>query len=128
MRCVVVEWPYGSLDPAVVARNLEYADACMKDCLEHGESPYLSHLLYTRVWNDLDPEQRKRGLAAAQAWIRKADAVVVYTDRGISGGMRDAIGVAADELVPIEYRELGGEWRPRLHVVASEEPEGSTAL
>ncbi len=109
-RRVILESPYGSPDGAVVDRNEEYAEACMLDSLRRGESPYLSHLLYTRVLDDQVPAEREWGLAAAQAWIIKADAVVVYTDRGISDGMGDAISLAMDELVPIEYRQLGGAW------------------
>ncbi len=109
-RRVVLESPYGSPDDAVVDRNEDYAEACMLDSLRRGEAPYLSHLLYTRVLDDRVPEQRLLGLAAAQAWIPTAHAVVVYTDRGISDGMSDAINLAEDELVPVEYRQLGGAW------------------
>jgi hypothetical protein len=111
-RCVVLESPYGNEDPLVVAENIRYLKACLADCLARGESPYASHGLLTRsgVLNDRAPEQRALGLAAAQAWIRRAEGMVVYTDRGISGGMQAAVGVATDEMVPIEYRKLGAPW------------------
>jgi hypothetical protein len=41
--------------------------------------------------DDKDPEQRKRGITAANSWLEVADCVVVYCDNGITPGM--AIGL-----------------------------------
>lgn len=104
MRRVIVESPYAG----DVARNLAYARQCMHDCLIRGEAPYASHLLYTQegVLDDTVPEERKLGMQAGFSWREVADAVVVYTDYGISGGMQKGIDGARAEGKPIEYRRL----------------------
>lgn len=89
---------------AQIDRNVRYARRAMLDSLERGEAPYASHLLYTQVLDDATPEQRQHGLEAGWAWQSSADAIVVYTDWGISAGMQAAIDMAA---VPVEYRSIG---------------------
>lgn len=78
----------------------------MRDSLLRGESPMLSHLLYTQALDDSDQRERMIGIAAGLAWGRVADATVVYTDRGISSGMRLGIARAASEERPVFYRSL----------------------
>jgi hypothetical protein len=107
MKLVLVEHPYAG----DVETHVRYARACMLDCLERGEAPFLSALLYTQVLDDLDVEQRAQGIAAGLAWGEKADYTVVYLDlgpptRGMKEGIRAA--VAAGRL--IVERRLGGEW------------------
>lgn len=108
MKLVVVESPYAG----DIAGNEAYARACIRDCLLRGESPIASHLLYTQpgVLRDNVHGERELGLAAGWAWMRAADLVAVYTDRGISGGMERGIGAAEQIGLPIERRALGGEW------------------
>lgn len=110
MRRVILESPYGSDDDAVVAENIRYARACMRDCLLRGESPNASHLLYTQpgVLDDRNPEERKLGIEAGLAWGHEAQATVAYTDRGVSKGMKHGIERAIEEGRPVEYRELEG--------------------
>lgn len=105
MRLVIIESPFAG----DVEGNTAYVRECMKDCLERGESPYASHAIYTLpgVLDDNDLEQRTRGIEAGLAWGKKADATVVYTDRGISNGMRLGIQRAHEEGRPVEYRTLG---------------------
>lgn len=93
MRRVIVESPFAAPTPEGIAENETYARACMADCLHRGESPYASHLLLTQpgVLNDRDPSERQHGIEAGLAWGDVADAVVVYIDRGISGGMKQGI-------------------------------------
>ena len=104
MRLVIVESPYAGNEE----RNLDYARACMRDCLERGESPYASHALYTQegVLDDEEPEERALGIKAGFAWRRVADATVVYTDYGVSDGMKAGIIDAAIAGRPIEMRTL----------------------
>ena len=90
--------------------NLEYAYACMRDCFERGESPFASHVLFTQVLDDKDPEQRELGLRAGGAISKAFSKRVVYTDRGISFGMAGGILEARDWGQEVEYRELGGSW------------------
>ena len=75
-----------------------------------GEAPIASHLLFTQpgILNDNDPEERKLGIGAGHAWTGVADLVVVYTDRGMSSGMKRGIEAALEVGTPIEYRTLSG--------------------
>lgn len=104
MLLVIVESPFAG----DVEKNIVYARACMRDCLKRGEAPYASHLLYTQegVLDDLIAEERSLGIEAGLAWGEAANKTVVYTDRGISGGMQ--LGVARAKLTgrPVEYRKL----------------------
>jgi hypothetical protein len=104
MRLVVLESPYAG----DVQRNEEYARCCLRDSLHRGEAPIASHLLYTQpgVLRDDVPEEREQGIKAGLAWADLADAMVVYTDFGISKGMAVAVAFATERNVPVEYRSL----------------------
>jgi len=101
---VLVESPFAG----DVWNNIEYARACMADCLKRGEAPFASHLLYTQegVLNDNVPEERELGIEAGLLWGRFAKRTVVYVDRGISRGMRAGIARAITEGRPVEFRSL----------------------
>ncbi|MEK7636678.1 MAG: hypothetical protein AAB362_03250 [Patescibacteria group bacterium] len=104
LKRVIVESPYAGDIP----RNTAYARACMHDCLIRGEAPFASHLLYTQpgILNDSIPKERMRGIHAGFSWGEVAEAVVVYTDHGISKGMRYGIENAKINRLNIEYRML----------------------
>lgn len=108
MLLVVVESPFRGKTPVEERRNIEYAQAAVRDCLLRGEAPIASHLLHTQVGilNDEVPRERELGMAAGRAWIPKAHKVVVYTDFGISLGMKAAINLALDASVPVVERTL----------------------
>lgn len=108
MRLVILESPYAG----DVETNLAYARACIRHCLLLEEAPIASHLLYTQpgILNDAVPEERALGIGAGHEWYRRADAAVVYTDRGISRGMEAGIAAAMRFRCKIEYRMLGGSW------------------
>lgn len=116
MRRVVVESPYaGNIFQRWL--NRRYARRCLHDCLMRGEAPFASHLLYTQpgVLRDGVALERTLGINAGFAWGQWASATVVYTDRGISKGMRAGIFAAEDAGRSIEYRQLNGKvkvWRP----------------
>lgn len=110
MRCVIIESPYGSPDPAIVARNLRYARACLKDSLDRGEAPFASHLLYPQVYLDSDQKLRLTGIIAGLEIGKLMDATVVYVNLGISEGMNQGIRAAEEAGRTIIYRELEG-WR-----------------
>lgn len=105
-RRVVVESPFSG----DVERNLKYARACMRDCLDRGEAPIASHLLYTQpgILNDNNPEERQWGIEAGFQWNTQAHLTVVYTDLGISSGMQFGISHANKQGRPIEYRTVPG--------------------
>ena len=81
---VIVESPF-----AGGFANVKYSRECIRDCLDRGESPFASHLLYTQkgVLDDKIPEERRRGIEAANGWLEVADYVAVYMDLGVTHGM-----------------------------------------
>lgn len=103
-RPVILESPYAG----DVAANMAYAHNCVRDSLSRGESPYASHIMLTTALDDTDPAQRHTGIHAGFTWAGMADAVVIYTDRGISPGMRTAIRHHQQHGRRIEYRKLKG--------------------
>ena len=103
---VIIESPYAG----DIEANLTYLRACMRDCLLRGEAPFASHGLYTQpgVLRDEDPDERAKGIAAGFAWRPFVRKTVVYTDRGITEGMK--AGVAHAKTMTwhvVEYRDLG---------------------
>lgn len=104
MRLVIIESPYAG----DVELNVKYARAALADSLQRGEAPFASHLLYTQegVLDDREPAQRMRGILAGLQWGYRADATVVYTDLGISQGMKMGIQAAEDFGRPVEYRTV----------------------
>lgn len=106
---VLVESPFAG----DVERNLRYLRACMRDCFLRGELPFASHALYTQpgVLDDNDPAERQLGIDAGLAWGAHAVKTVVYTDLGMSRGMRYGIDNATAAGRPVEYRTLPG-WAP----------------
>lgn len=103
MKLVIVESPY----KGNVEQNVKYARRAIKDCLERGESPLASHLLYTQVLNDNMQMDRRLGIEAGLSWLKVSDAQVVYQDYGISDGMRAAVEIAINLGIPVEYRSIG---------------------
>lgn len=98
----VIETPYAG----DVAGNTQYARACMADSLRRGEAPFLSHLLYPLVLDDTDATERAQGMMAGYAWMRQADQIVFYTDRGLSAGMAQALEWAKRLGKPVVERRL----------------------
>jgi len=104
MKCVIVESPYAGN----VENNKKYARMAMKDCLDKGEAPYASHLLYTQtgVLDDSVPDEREKGIQAGFEWARRAERRVVYVDYGISTGMCRGIKSAFENDQPLEFRRI----------------------
>ena len=99
---VIIETPYSG----DVEANTAYARSCLLDSLRRGEAPIASHLLHTQVLDDMRPDERTLGIEAGLAWYRAATKCVVYSDRGISGGMKIGIDRAGLHDVAVEYRWL----------------------
>ena len=100
---VIIESPYKGFD---LLDNIDYARQCMWHSLLQGESPFVSHLLYTQVLDDNIPEQREMGMTLARYWDCVADLCAVYTDRGISWGMEQGIEYANSIGLKVEERSL----------------------
>lgn len=97
-----------------IFRNLVYADACMLDCFQRGEAPFLGHRFYPFVLNDGDPMDRRRGIDAHLAWLAASQLVAVYIDLGITPGMVEAIRLARELGISAVERELGPGWMQRM--------------
>lgn len=108
MHLVIVESPYAAETPEGIELHVRYARACLRDCLDRGEAPWASHLVYTQpgVLRDEVPSERTRGIEAGLAWGARADATVVYVDLGLSSGMRYGIEHAVANARPIDIRTL----------------------
>lgn len=104
MRRVIIESPYAG----DIKRNEDYARSCLADSLRRGEAPFASHLLYTQpgVLRDYVSSEREWGIRAGFAWGEMAEATIVYTDLGISEGMKRGIEAADKAGRPIEYRSF----------------------
>jgi len=105
---VLVESPFAAADHKGITMNIVYARACCHDCLMRGEFPFASHIFYTQtgILRDGVPAERKLGIEAGLAWGALAQKSVVYTDLGITDGMRLGIKRAEDANRPIEFRTL----------------------
>ena len=101
---VIIESPY----MGNVKSNVAYARRCMSDSLLRGESPFVSHLLYTQVLDDAIKKQRLMGMDRAFNWYKHADLMAVYIDKGISNGMKKGIAVAEKFGIKMVYRSLDG--------------------
>ena len=104
MKRVVVESPYAG----DVEANKQYAKECMLDCLRRGEAPLASHLLYTQILDDSDPEQRELGIQAGFTWNRMAELVCFYVDKGVSHGMDKGMTFVKEKGIPYDIRKLYG--------------------
>jgi len=104
MKLVKIESPFAG----DIEKNIKYARACMSDSLHRGEAPLASHLLYTQegILDDTVPEERKLGMEAGKVWSKLAELVAVYTDLGISGGMKWGVEEANKNGITVEYRSL----------------------
>lgn len=115
---VIIESPYSGNIPL----NVEYALECLHDSYYNKcEAPFASHLLYTRL-PDSEIKQksfsghvkdhpnsrhgREHGILCGNVWMKEADKIVVYTDLGISEGMKFSIEKAKKLNKPIEYRKI----------------------
>lgn len=102
MKKVIIESPYAG----DMKKNREYARLCLLDCLKRGEAPFASHLLYTQVMNESDPEMRKLGIETGLEFGKCCDKTVVYYDLGFSEGMLKGILSATQCAREIEFRTI----------------------
>lgn len=104
-KVVCVESPYADN----VRRNVGYARRAVLDCLSRGEAPFAGHLLYTQrgVLDDSIAADRRLGISAHLAFLKRCDLVCFYTDYGWSHGMEEAWHCAKESGIFIEYRQIG---------------------
>ena len=109
MRLVIIETPYAATTINDLDTHIDYARACMRDSfVNNNEAPFASHLLYTQpgILDDDDSKERSQGIEAGLLWGMNADATIVYTDHGISSGMKQGIAAAIAQDRPVYYRTL----------------------
>ena len=109
-KVVTLESPYApnAETGATIETHVAYAHRAMRDCIDRGEAPYASHLLYPHVLDEFNPAERALGIQLGYEWMIYADEVVVYTDYGISHGMKAAIEYATANEITVVYRSIGG--------------------
>lgn len=100
---VVIESPYAG----DVETNVIYARRAMHFALLAGAAPFASHLLYTQCLNDNDPDERELGIAAGLSFVADCDETWVFTDYGISEGMRRGMKAAVAAGRPIRKLSIG---------------------
>lgn len=103
MKPVILESPFAG----DVKRNKKYLNRCILDALLRGEAPVASHKMYTDSLDDEVHEQRELGISAGLAFNSVIKTVVVYTDHGISDGMKRAIAAHEGAGCEIVHRKLG---------------------
>lgn len=103
MKPVILESPYAG----DVKANKKYLNRCILDSLMRDEAPFASHKMYTDSLDDRVREQRELGINAGLSFNSVIKHVVVYTDLGISDGMKLAIDAHTKAGCSIEYRKVG---------------------
>ena len=89
--------------------NLEYLRECMLDCISRREAPFAPHMMYPFLLDDDKVYERILGIDMGCTWALRGDALVVYTDLGISAGMAHEIETALQAGLCVEYRNLGSK-------------------
>jgi len=112
VKRVIVESPYASHIERTTEEHKKYAIECMSDCFLRNEAPFASHVLYPQVLNKMTKVARSAGILAGISWGRYAHARVIYTDLGITQGMKNGIQDSLINGIPIIYRSLkkGDYW------------------
>jgi hypothetical protein len=105
MKLVYICSPFRATDPAILQRNIEYAQELTRDSLLRGESPVTVHLYMTQCLNETQEQERNIGLAAGREIISRCDAVMVGARHGISAGMKAEIEFAKKNRIPIVFNE-----------------------
>lgn len=108
MSRVIIVSPYRAEDHSTIKKHTKYARLCVKDSLERGEHPFASHIFYTQrgILDDENPAERNRGINAGYSWMAVADKVAIYTDLGMSRGMKQDAFKAAELKKEVEYRRI----------------------
>lgn len=118
MRPIVIESPFGGCVPL----NRAYLQACIRDCLRLGETPYASHQMLTWALDDKNPEERALGIEAGIDFRDKCMlSSVFYVDLGWSTGMNDARATLPPECV-YERKIKDAAW-PRVITEARTSPD-----
>lgn len=79
---------YAADEKRTVYENEEAAIRYSQFAIEQGCIPMASHLLYPRMLDDNNPEERKLGLFFGQVWLDIAREIWIFSDGSLSKGMQ----------------------------------------
>ena len=85
-----------------VEKNIEFARAACRYCIEWGHTPIAVHLLYPQILNDSDPAQRETGLALGRNILERCDAVWMCGNE-TSPGMKAELELAKELNKPVQF-------------------------
>ncbi len=102
----IVESPFSAPTREGIVRNVSYAYLAARDCMVRNEAPLLSHLLYTQMLDDENPEDRAFGIDAGLLVGQIANRTALYVDLGVSRGMEYGIANAEKANRPVITRHL----------------------
>jgi hypothetical protein len=119
-NCVYIESPFSGSSDEDMKKNIRYGQYIIQDCLKRGESPFLSHLLYTQLPKTgfvRNTEQlaadaaaefvsKQQSVKLAYEWRARANKTIVYTDRGITSGMASGVNHAYAVGSEVEFRSI----------------------
>lgn len=118
MQPIVIESPFGGCVPL----NRAYLQACIRDALRQGNTPYASHQMLTFALDDTIPEERALGIEAGIEFRNRCNLPsVFYVDLGWSSGMNTARSTLAPECV-YERKIKEAAW-PRVISEAKLDPK-----
>jgi hypothetical protein len=87
MKKVFICSPYAGL----IARNINVARELCRKVVELGHAPFAPHLFYPQFLDEYKQSDRDAGIQCGLAWMAQCDEVWIYTDNGISDGMKSEI-------------------------------------
>jgi hypothetical protein len=105
-RRVIIESPFRGATLRLARRNVNYAIEAIRDSINRGEAPFLSHMVYPGALDDSIPIERELGIQLGYAWWPVVEAICFYTDHGWSHGMLDAKMLARQRGLNIEERTV----------------------
>lgn len=104
---IIIESPYAG-DKEAILKNENYARAAALSCLEKGEIPFASHILYTQkgILDDTKPAQRRLGIEAGLLFGTICNKSVMFSDLGMTEGMIEGIEKAKKLGREVEIRNV----------------------
>ena len=91
---VIIESPFSAPTMLELVQNIQYALLAVRHSLNQGEAPYASHLFYTQMLDDNNTVERQNGIEAGLEIGSFAQKTAVYTDFGVSNGMKYGLDAA----------------------------------
>lgn len=112
-----------------VERNIKFARAACRYCIEQGNTPIAVHLLYPTMLDDTNPAERETGLKLGHHVLERCDELWACGDR-ISSGMAAEIGQAKQlgiPIIPVTAEQILDAPDPVYAIWAKGRPDGPLA-